>query len=274
MNPWTDLLQKPARLSDRTAADWFADIADHLLNRTRLVVAGVSHQLIEIEFYYRGPGHEDPFTHGDPIQYNRGRWYFHKTAGNYRGGSYKGIDVTFGEGPGRGGILFRGLENPDGTIIDGPSLLVDYLLRLCNKATVAELDEAISGRFAWDPASPLHFDEGASLHRAIISCARVGLSLRRARPGSTMPKFLTRPYRFLTETTRTAKGKVQMVLGLHRLARPVDEIRRMTECPNRAIAAYIAEYEIGLREGQFKNFFGKELSTKDICRLHGIADRK
>jgi hypothetical protein len=274
MNPWTDLLQKPARLTDRTAANWFAGIADHLLNRTRLVIAGISHRLIEIEFYYRGPGHEDPFTHGDPIQSNRGRWYFHKTAGAYRGGSFKGIDVTFGEGPGRGGILFRGMENPDGTIIDGPSLLVDRLLRLCGKTTVAELDEAIGGRFVWDPTSPLYFDEGPNLGKAILACARVGLSLRRACTGSTMPKFLTRPYRFLTEPTRTAKGKVQMVLGLHRLAQPMDAIRRVTGCPNRAIAGYIAEYGAGLREGQFGDYFGKELSATDICRLHGIADRK
>src|SRR5262245_6620331 len=212
MNPWADLLQKPARLTDRTAADWFAGIADHLLNRTRLVVADTPHRPIEIEFYYRGPGHEDPFTHGDPIQSNRGLWYFHKTAGVYRGGSFKGIDVTFGAGPGRGGILFRGLESPDGTIIAGPSLVVDHVLRLCGKVTVAELDESIGERFAWDPSSPLQFEESPNLAKAILACARVGLSLRKARPGSTMPKFLTRPYRFLTEPTRTAKGKVQMVL--------------------------------------------------------------
>lgn len=274
MNPWADLLRKPARLTDRTASAWFAGIADQLLNRTRLLVAGLSHRLIEVEFYYRGAGHEDPFTHGDPIQSNRGRWYFHKTAGVYRGGSYKGIDVTFGEGRGRGGILFRGLETSEGAIVDGPSLLVDHLLRLCGKATVAEFDEAIGGRLAWEPSSPLHFEEGPDLHKAILWCARVGLSLRKARPGSTRPKFLTRPYRFLTEPKRTAKGKVHMVLGLHRCGQPADEIRRATGCPSRSIGVYIADYEAGLRKGGFEDYFGKELSAKDLCRLHGIADRK
>ena len=88
-----------------------------------------------------------------------------------------------------------------------------------------------------------------------------------------MPSFLTRPYRYLTEPAGIAKGKVQMVLALHKAGRVVDEIRRATGCPSRAIKGYIAEYEDGLRQGQFEDYFGKDLSSKDLCRLHGIADR-
>jgi hypothetical protein len=149
---WPALFRRPPDFADGPAADrWFATIAEALLNLASLRVNGVPHRLSEVEAYYHGPGHEDPFAHRDPVQLNLGRWYFHRTRGTYRGGSFKGLDVAFG-GPVRdvgkayGGILLRGLEAPDGTIIDGPSLLVDHLLRTTGFASVAELDAAIGER--------------------------------------------------------------------------------------------------------------------------------
>jgi len=272
-NPWLEAFRKPARLSDASAGDWFARVADLLLNRTRWVVGGRPHRITECEFYYRGPAHHDPFTHGDPVQVHAGRWYFHKTAGIYRGGSFKGVDVTFGDGTARGGILIRGLERPDGTRIDGPSLLVDYVLAQNGSPTVAELDRRIGERLAWDGSSPMHFAEVDHLGRGVLACARVGLSLRRARPGTTMPSYLTRPYRFLTEPGTIAKGKPHMAMGLYRLGRKSEEIREVTRSPARSIATYIAEYENGLRAGRFEDYFGKETGPRDLCRLHGIADR-
>jgi hypothetical protein len=273
MNFWHVLLRGPARLNDRLAGTWFEQIADQLLNRTRLVAGGLPHRLVEIEFYYRGPGHEDPFTHADPIQAHPGRWYFHRTGGVYRGGSFKGLDVTFGGGDARGGILIRGMESPDGRLIDGPSVLVDELLRRTGVASVRDLDHAIAGRLAHDPTCPLQLVEAADPTKKMLACARVGLSLRRAEPGSTRPHFLTRPYRYLTEPVRTAKGKVHMVLALHRSGMPADEIRKATACPRPAIDRYVAEYKAGRRAGRFEDYFGKELGPKDIARLHGIADR-
>jgi hypothetical protein len=272
-NPWLVAFHKPARLSDATAGDWFALVADLLLNRTAWVIAGRPHRITECEFYYRGPAHDDPFTHGDAVQVRAGRWYFHRTAGAYRGGSFKGIDVTFGDGTARGGILIRGLERPDGTLIDGPSLLVDFVLGVCGVGTVAELDRSIGERLAWDATSPLHFDEVDPRGLGVLACARVGLSLRRARPGSAMPAYLTRAYRFLTEPGAIAKGKPHMALGLHRQGRKPWEIREVTRTPARSIATYIAEYENGLRAGRFEDYFGADLGPRDLCRLHGIADR-
>ena len=272
-NPWLEAFRKPARLSDATAGDWFARVADLLLNRTRWVIGGRPHRITECEFYYRGPAHDDPFTHGDPVQVHAGRWYFHKTAGIYRGGSFKGVDVTFGDGTARGGILIRGLERPDGTMVDGPSLLVDYVLAQCGFATVADLDRRNGDRLAWDRTSPMHFEEIDYPDKGVLACARVGLSLRRAWPGTTMPAYLTRPYRFLTEPAAIAKGKPHMVMGLHRLGRNPEEIREVTKSPARSIATYVSEYVNGLRAGRFEDYFGKEIGPRDLCRLHGIADR-
>lgn len=272
-NPWLEAFRKPPRLSDATAGDWFGRIADLLLNRTRWVIGGRPHRVTECEFYYRGSAHNDPFTHGDPVQVHAGRWYFHKTAGIYRGGSFKGVDVTFGDGTARGGILIRGLERPDGSMTDGPSLLVDYILGQCGFATVADFDRAIGRRPAWDPTSPMYFEEVDPFGKGVLACARVGLSLRRAGPGTTMHAYLTRPYCFLTEPGAIAKGKPHMVMGLHRLGRKPEEIREVTRSPARSITTYIAEYENGRRAGRFEDYFGREIGPRDLCRLHGIADR-
>ena len=202
-----------------------------------------------------------------------GRWYFHRTHGGYRGGSFKGVDLTFGDGEARGGILLRGAERSDGTVIDGPSLFVDALLRGTATTTVRELDEALGERFAWDRFGPVYFERTQAPAQPILSCARVGLSLRAARPGFTGDSFLTRPYRFLTDPRRTRKGKVQMILGLNRQGRAMDEIVRATGSLSRTVIAILAEYEAGRRGGRFEDYYGVDLRPRDVARLHGIADR-
>src|SRR5262245_24505099 len=180
---WERLLLEPTDLPDDAAFQtWFRAIAQRLLCGWQLSVNGVPHRLTEVEFYYYGGAHLDLFSHRDPIQKALARWYFHRTAGVYRGGSFKGFDLTFA-GPGAfGGVLIRGIEPEGGALIDGPSLSVDHLLRTTGHATVAALDEAIAGRPAWDTSSPLHLawlPEVAP--RAVLESARVGLSLKKLR---------------------------------------------------------------------------------------------
>jgi hypothetical protein len=76
-----------------------------------------AHRFEEIEFYCHSGIHQDPFAHCNPIQQSFGKWYafvsfnclalhfnswnfffryFHRNGNNYRGGSYKGVDLTFG----------------------------------------------------------------------------------------------------------------------------------------------------------------------------------
>ncbi len=273
MEPWTALFSRPASLSEPAASRWFARIADRLLNRSLWIIGGVPHRFTEIEFYYRGADHSDPFAHAHPIQATPGHWYFHRTGGAYRGGSFKGLDLTFGDAQARAGILIRGVEAENGRLVDGPSLVVDRVLELCRMRTVADLDRTIGKQLAWYPESPLRIVSSRRTERDILACARVGLSLRRVQQGSAKPEFLTRPYRYLTEPVRIRKGKAQIVMGLHRHGTTAIQIRALTNSASRAIEAYLTAYEMGLREGQFTDFFGKDLGPKDVCRLHGIADR-
>ncbi len=153
---WPELLQAPEDRSDGKAIDaWFARIAEQLLNGTRLVADKKAHRILEVEFYYRSPEHLDLFAHAQPIQLNVGRWYFHMTGKGYRGGSYKGIDLTFGDANAYAGILIRTIEKPDGSLINGPSLIVDHLLRLTKQASVKDLVNAIGTHKAWSARCPV-----------------------------------------------------------------------------------------------------------------------
>ena len=266
MSDWPSLLRKREPLDD-----WFTSIAERLLNVSRLRVGPQSYRLVEIEFYYWSDEHPDPFAHRDPIQFDIGHWYFHRTHGVYRGGSFKGLDLTFGHDDASGGILIRGLETPDGKLIDGPSLCVDHLLDATGAATVAELDRAINKRVAWEEGNPLILEETDTREkRPLILSPRVGLLLKKTNARTDSTRFVMRPYRCLTEPRRTKKGKVHMVLALHAQGAGVEDIQRMTGTPRRTIERYVVDFETGRKEANFTPYFGIDLSPSKWCKLYGV----
>lgn len=271
MAGWEPLFQRPEdRTHERSVGDWFDRIASRLLNGCRLVVAGQMHRLVEIELYYHGEGHLDVFTHCDPWQQQCGRWYFHRSGGGYRGGSFKGLDVTFGDGAAFGGILLRGLETPEGRLVDGPSLLVDHLLSATAAKDVAALDAKLAGQPAWAADSPLRLEElAAAEQRPVYRSGRVGLSLKKSRGGDGMFRFILQPYRYLTEPRRTAKGKALLVLALHAQGIDADTISRLTGCPRHSVKRYPADYAAGQAEPDFAGYVGVDLKPRDLCRLIG-----
>lgn len=268
---WHQLLQRPNALVDEgSVGEWFDCIASRLLNGCCLLAADQPHRLVEIEFYYHGQGHPDPFTHRDPLQRERGHWYFHRTHGAYRGGSFKGLDLTFGDGDAFGGILFRSIETPEGKLIEGPSLLVDYLLKLTSKPSVATLDAAVANRLAWETENVLRLENVISEKgRPTFCSARVGLSLKKANSNGDMSRFVLRTCRYLTEPRRTTKGKLLLVLALHQQGMDADAIQRLTNCPRRTITRYLADYEVGRQEPDFARYIGIDLTPRDLCQLHG-----
>jgi hypothetical protein len=271
---WQPLLLEPGRLEDEDACSaWFDAIAGRLLCGCRLMVAGEAYRLTEVEMYYHGGTHLDPFSHRDPIQKSTGLWYFHRTHGVYRSGSFKGVDLTFGGTEAFGGVLIRAFEAEDRALVDGPSLYVDYLLARTGKASVALLDEAMEGRPAWDPDNPLHLQWLSEMaDRPILKTARVGLSLKRARKSDLLTRFLLRPYRYLSEPRRISKGKLHMALALHAQGVLPAEIRERTGCPRGAIERWIADYRDGARESDFTPYFGIDFGPRELARLHGLWD--
>lgn len=251
-------------------APWFAEVAARLLNGVDFLVGGEPYRFAEVEAYYYGEGHRDPFAHRDPLQRQNGRWYFHRTAGEYRGGSFKGVDLTLGDGQATFGVLVRSVVAPDGTLIDGPSLTVDHLLAKTSAPDVATLDRAIAARPAWDRSSPLAVREAEALRTAaVLQTARVGLSLKRSRGSPKAARYVMRPYRYLTEPRRIAKGNVQMVLALHQSGAEPLVIHQVTGVPKKTIDRYIADFETGKQEPGFAEYFGKDLGPVGLCRLIG-----
>lgn len=222
------------------AEDWFAAIAQRLLGTCRLQVAGAPHRLVEIEFYFDSEAHPDPFTHRHPEQARSGRWYFHRIGTSYRGGSFKGLDLTLGDGVAHGGILIRSLEAPGGRLVVGPSLCVDYLLEATRTPTVAALAAAQADLPALAPAAPLSLSERAAheTELTLFRTARVGLSLKRHRDALAIDR-LARRYRFLTEPRRVTKGRAELIAALLADGYSPEAIRNLTGSPRKAIAALV-----------------------------------
>jgi hypothetical protein len=243
------LLEKPPQLQQRKdLGGWFARIAEEVLRRSELHVGEETLRLVEVEFYYHGEGHFDPFSHRQPITQQAGLWYFHGTGGSYRGGSFKGADITFGHPGVYGGILIRAVERRDGRLIDGPSLCVDHFLKSAGYQTVAELDRAIARRKVWQVGNPLRVTESAVGHDwPIYHSARVGLTPNSQRDPEARIDYLSRPYRFLTEPRRIKKGRRQLVAGLHEQGWSDDDIVRLTGCPRGALPRHIQAFERLLR---------------------------
>jgi hypothetical protein len=267
--PWLSSLLRPA---DAAWSGWFDGLAAQLLNGTQLIIADTPHRLVEVEAYYYGPGHLDPFTHRDPLQREPGRWYFHRSGGAYRGGSFKGLDLTFGDGSASCGVLLRSLARADGTLIVGPSLCVDHMLAATKLPTMKALDEAIAGRPAWDATSPLALVEALpARHDAIWPTARIGLALKRTTTHADGPAFICRPYRYLTEPRGVTKGKLHLALALHARGESVQRIVEITGSPRPSVQRYIADFEAGRQEVDFTRYFGAELSPTELAALHGTA---
>jgi 3-methyladenine DNA glycosylase Mpg len=212
-----------------------------------LVAGGVPLRVVEVERYPAA----DPFAHGHPLQRPADRWYFHRVGAGYRGGSFKGLDVTAGDGVNPEGLLLRAVEHPDGSRTDGPSRLVDRLLRLTGCETVAALDARLGS--VWDETAPVFLRRVGPPARVVRS-ARVGLGLKRFRPepGHPAVQWLAAPERYLADPRRSRTGRVQL-----------------------AVAGLVTGPERWQRwfadGGDPADWYGRALSTEGLCRLLGWA---
>lgn len=253
----------------------FGRMAELLLNGATLRVAGVPHRFTEIEFYVNGLGHKDTFTHGDPMQKKGGFWYFHRTGGQYRSGTYKGLDIAIGNEQLFGGILIRGVEQlePLPRLLDGPCVCVDHMLALNGAPSIEQLVARFDVRID-APASgesPLFLEAAAEPRKQpIFSCPRVGLTLKRS-ASEERQKFLARSYRFLSEPRAIKKGKPNLVAALHREGKSLAQIVTLSGAPKASVARYIAAFEAG--KSKPAEQLRDDLSSEQLCELFGACDR-
>ena len=251
----------------------FREIAELLINRTILHVAGRPYHVTELEIYFHGLQHLDPFTHGDAMQKQLGSWYFHRAGTRYRSGTYKGLDIAFGHSDAFGGILVRGIESlaEPATLVDGPCKVVDHILA----ATASPSIDALVSRFdvaIEDPArgSPLHLTLDASPRHArpIYATPRIGLTLKKENT-SARRRFLARHYRFLSEPARIQKGKPHLITALHQQGWLPAQIAALTGTRLPVLQSYLDAFRAGPATA-LEELRG-DLSTSETCKLLGAC---
>ncbi|KAH9977619.1 hypothetical protein BGW80DRAFT_1472694 [Lactifluus volemus] len=229
----------------------------------------------------------------------------------YRGGSRKGLDLTIGAlncssdapvvptssshastapspVPVRGGILLRTLRRlSDSTVISGPSLLVDELLRTSG---TSEIPELVNEKWRGDiSASRVPSLERENLDTSSVTTLyvgrkettgtppqmyrspRVGLDLShpstRLEPSDKRVRYVSKPYRyFILPHLLTANGRGQTFLGVHDHCIKVLEISKkslltgkiasLTSLQAQTVEKYLNAYREGLESGELERFIG------------------
>jgi hypothetical protein len=256
-----------------TATDFpkqFQSIADTLMNSTILMIGGKEHRLAELEFYLKDDAHPDTFTHCDDQQKESGQWYFHKMGKGYKGGSYKGLDITFSK-RGHSGILIRALmEIATGKYIEGPSLVVDHVLALTKAEDIMALTK--KENFSWDctlNTTDLYLKEDTKRleKKTLFSCGRVGLVLRT----DNHSLYVLKPYRFLTFPLLCKKGKQHLALELYDSGKTKLEIVQITGCTDKGISGYIAAFEQSkAAPKKASEYYATKLNVEDFSKFYYV----
>lgn len=232
-----DVAVTPAFLRARAGA-----LCRALLTRGVLHAGAARYRITELECYHRdAAAWPDPFTHGAALQLTAARWYFHRAGTAYRGGTYKGLDVTCGVARTRthGGLLLRGLQrlpDDDGTSsssnsesnVDGPCLCVERILAETGHASIAEfvaacLPDGERGTSVLDSrggTAALWIEDCGTAFTpspALFCTPRIGLTLKSSSTKSDREKreeFLFARLRVVTTETRSRKGRAHALLAL------------------------------------------------------------
>lgn len=225
---------------DSQCQAYFESLASFILgDGSILLINQQPHYILEIEFYLTSSFHPDPYTHRHPLQATNGQWYFHRTGpnGNYRGGTYKGLDLTLGytedvnaiectpTDPVYSSILIRSIT--DGKqVINGPCCCVNYILEMTSCSSISQLVDRDNNLSIW--SNSLLSLECTSKYAKWYSTPRIGLTSK-----NEDNDYINRPYRFLVKSSifpiiGIKKGIELLIIELHRQSVDVQIIGQIT----------------------------------------------
>ncbi|KAL1682749.1 hypothetical protein EV122DRAFT_287017 [Schizophyllum commune] len=287
------LLDCSQLLTQSAISSRFDEIAYALLYDCDLVVSRdaeeVCFRLLEFEFYLHKPGcHEDPFVHRTAEQGELGKWYFHRAPGKgttkYRGGTRKGLDLTFGDATAYGGVLLRSVQRAGSAeVISGPSLLVDKIVSLSGATDLVDL---VENKWAGDTSAftpnglflRRRDDTACTGHRELCRTPRVGLDLSTA----SRAEYVAKAYRYIASFDSPLKSKAQTFAGAvhhccHAPTRPegdfplfakvtkalheaslTQRLVKLTALSSAVVARYLKDYRAGFDKSSVKTFVGKK----------------
>ncbi|KAJ2958622.1 hypothetical protein NQZ79_g5798 [Umbelopsis isabellina] len=244
------------------------------------------YRLLEVEAYlYEDEFHKDPFTHNHPKQRVPGRWFFHHVgmSAGFRGGTRKGMDITMGDcrNECKGGFLIRAIQHiTSGTVIDGPCLLVDNILKTLKMNNLKDLVNTYfneSKGTAGDKSSGFWLEHRPSPvselgkkrkvdHQTpqIYRSIRIGLGMKAKQDYLNRLDFVGRPYRFVIQPHLLQKGKLWLALELlENSALSIDEIAEVLNMK----PSVIEEYQNAFLEGKThpKSILKSCIQSKDMA---------
>ncbi|TPX33330.1 hypothetical protein SmJEL517_g03697 [Synchytrium microbalum] len=283
----------------------FRRIAHGLLNGAWILsiksLDGVMHQykIVEIEFYLRHlPQHIDPFSHARESQLEFGKFCFHKRGNSYAGGTWKGLDISFGcsgdpdtpaidNGP-RGimrtnafhaGILIRSIMNIEtNEVVEGPCKCVDKILKILKAKDVADLvsnilDDDLS---ITNNTSSLYLSKSTIpvVTNEIFETPRIGLYIRKTHKDlKERLGYVTRLYRFHTQTL--SKGKAHTIIGIllpnkqKAVKTVIDDIVEKTGISKKLVSECLEAFAKGSKMPYTKFIDMDKGSSQNICQYFG-----
>jgi hypothetical protein len=155
-------------------------------------------------------------------------------------------------------------------VIEGPSLVVDHILKLNSKATINDLVNGFDCSVAERAASPLFLRLNDSLaSRAVYSSGRVGLTLKKATDNLERRKqYILMPYRYLVTPERITKGRNYIVCAMLADGRSVAEVSKLSGVAAHVVSGYVEAFKQGEKKS-VEEFKEMELKPTDICALYG-----
>lgn len=243
----------------------FKLLAEHLLNDFKLNLGDTVCSIEEIEIYYHSVDHKDEYVHKNKDQLKNSSWYFHKYHnGTYKSGTYKGLDITFGnEKDIYGGILIRSImNNKTKEFITGPCNTVNYILKELKYNEVNDLVDDMESLNVFNKTNPFYlsieFDvnndddsesDNEENYSYIFSGPRVGLSLK-------YPEYLLKEYRYLKQPSKIQKYRNTIISNLHKNGISEKDIIKLTKISANTIKKTIREFNDS-----------KNLSKEDVAKL-------
>lgn len=190
-------------------------LANYLLFETHLSVNGNNYRMIEIEFYICNDNHKDIFTHCHKDQKKMLTWYFHQMSNkdhSYKGGTFKGLDITCGFDNGYAGVLIRSIMNETtNQVIEGPCKVVNEFLDKikCDSIKTLVIDK-LNNNVSCQYSDLLKLEEKHYNNTDLYVAPRIGLSMK----GDTVnekQKWVNNNYRFIIFKDNVKKEKKKMI---------------------------------------------------------------
>lgn len=221
--------------------DKFKMFATYLLKQFKLKIGDAICSIEEVEIYYNSADHKDEYTHKNKDQLTNSMWYFHQYQnGSYKNGTYRGMDITFGNGKDiYGGALIRSISNTtDNEFVMGPCNTVNYILKKTGCAEIADLVKKMKNLEVLNEKNPyyLTIQPTQDANICIFTGPRVGLSLK-------YPEYLIKEYRYLKQPSKISKCRSTIISSLHNGGMKETDICKLTKLSTSSVKKAIKEFD-------------------------------